>query len=262
MNQFKNLKIDDRSPSHAGIVAGICKGDLWLNNENNPTLAVSYSYCVGGCGIMGEIARDSEEETLAFFEKVFNDLKKKGINEFEFSVEDEKLSKQILSLFHNRQMESEEELSYRRSKLIPVTKELPQGYIMYRVDDEFLNNLPNLELQNKEMLTERMDNSWNGYKAYLMYSKASIVVYNSMIVGIIFGSAHYKNVVSIDIEVCEAHRHKGLASRLTETFVNDCVNNGLIAQWDHTASNQASRILAERNGFTIFKKRPYYWFSI
>ena len=68
---MKNEKLlDNRNPSIAGIIAGICKGDLWLNDNKNPTLAVTYSYCVGGCGIAGEIDNGREYEVKEKFEEV------------------------------------------------------------------------------------------------------------------------------------------------------------------------------------------------
>ena len=41
--KFPDRYIDNRSPSISGIIAGICKGELWLDNWEAPRLAAAYS---------------------------------------------------------------------------------------------------------------------------------------------------------------------------------------------------------------------------
>ena len=76
------------------------------------------------------------------------------------------------------------------------------------------------------------------------------------------GTARFKNVFLIDIETEKEFKHKGLGYSLTIEFVNECINNDLIAQWDCVESNPNSRKLAEKAGFIIFKENVVYWFEI
>ena len=39
--KFPDRYIDNRSPSISGIIAGICKGELWLDNWEAPRLAAA-----------------------------------------------------------------------------------------------------------------------------------------------------------------------------------------------------------------------------
>lgn len=82
------------------------------------------------------------------------------------------------------------------------------------------------------------------------------------IVGIIFGSARYENLIAVDIEVEETYRRRGIAAFLTEHMLSSCSEENLTVQWDCVESNTASRMAAEKCGFHLFKKRPYYWFGI
>ena len=82
------------------------------------------------------------------------------------------------------------------------------------------------------------------------------------IVGIIFGSARYENIIAVDIEVEETYRRRGIAAFLTEHMLSSCSEENLTVQWDCVESNTASRLVAEKCGFHLFKKRPYYWFGI
>lgn len=74
-----NLNIlSDDCPSHSSIVAKIAKGDLWLDGYNIPIIAVAYSNCVEGYGILRN-TKESKIGLKSFLEtNVFPDLKKRG----------------------------------------------------------------------------------------------------------------------------------------------------------------------------------------
>lgn len=261
-HKFPDRYIDNRSPSISGIIAGICKGELWLDNEEAPRLAAAYSYCVGGCGITGDIGKVSDSELFAFLDKVFDGLRKNGIDYFEFSSEDNKIYDRILRLFDTGNIESEMEYSYRRSEKATLDGALPDGYELREVNEAFLKELSHGEYANTEMLTDRLHYSWKSEKGFLEHSKAFVVLKTGRIVGIIFGSARYENIIAVDIEVEEKERRRGIAAFLTKHMLNSCSEENLIVQWDCVESNTASRLTAEKCGFRLFKKRPYYWFRI
>ncbi|MBE5960323.1 MAG: GNAT family N-acetyltransferase [Lachnospiraceae bacterium] len=221
--------MDERNPSYAGIVAGIAKGDLWINTPENPTLVTAYSYCVGGCGVAGAIKR--EEEARDYFEQiVFPALKKKGIYEFEFSTEDDRLRQQLLSIFADQDIHWEQEYSYRRKKAIEKEFNVPTGYRIKEVDDSFLEKLYHREIQNADLLTERIKESWADRDTFLKNSIAYAAIYENSIAGVIFGSSQYKKYITIDIETEESHRRKGIGTALTKAFMDGCVRKGYVAQ--------------------------------
>ena len=55
---------------------------------------------------------------------------------------------------------------------------------------------------------------------------------------------------------------KGLAFTLTHYFVNECIDNGLIVQWDCMDSNIVSQRIAKKANFQLLKKDTVYWFEI
>lgn len=251
--------VGDNNPSMYGILDGCCKGMHWSCRENDLNLDVLYSYCVGGCGVVGIIPDGKEIYAKKFFESVFEALRNENINEFEFSSEEEHLSKQILDIFSAKEVYSEQEYSFRRNKKY-VSETAIQDYGFIEVDQVFLEQIDTYE--NSEMLTVRINESWYSTEDFLKYSKAIVAVNDKETVGVIFGSARFKNVIDIDIEVLVEHRNKGIAKRLTTYFVNACIKKDCIAQWDCVESNAASRKVAEDCGFSAFKKRPFYWFTI
>lgn len=259
MNDIIYGEIDDKNPSMYGILAGICKGEIWSFRNEPLVLDVMYSYCVGGCGVVGRIPDEKKRQARIFFEAVFSSLMEKNIHEFEFSAEDVDLRSAILDIFSDKELFSEEEYSYRKSNSCNFNAALP-AYTFLEVDRCFLKMTDYYE--NVEILLERLNNSWYEQEDFLEQSKCFVALQGKKIVGIIFGSARFSNIIAVDIEVLEEHRKKGIATTLTAHFVNACIRMGCIVQWDCVESNVQSQAVAEKCGFQLFKKRPYYWFAL
>ncbi|MFP4457030.1 MAG: hypothetical protein ACLFPS_05165 [Clostridia bacterium] len=86
-------------PSYSSIVAKIAKGDLWLDNNKSPTIAIVYSYCVGGYGILG-VYNKSKLGLRCFLEKnVFPVIKESGKTVFEFSTENTAIGERNAQFF-------------------------------------------------------------------------------------------------------------------------------------------------------------------
>lgn len=259
MNDMIDCANNDKNPSMYGILTGICKGEHWSLNEEKLALDVMYSYCVGGCGVVGRIPFEKTKQARVFFETVFFSLKEKNICEFEFSSEDNALCAILLDIFSDKEIYSEEEYSYRKSDNSVVNAVMP-SYTFLEVNRLFLKKID--IYINADMLLERLNNSWYCQEDFFRYSKCFVAIQGKEIVGIIFGSARFLNIIDVDIEVLKGHRGKGIATTLTSYFVDACISNGWIVQWDCVESNIRSRAVAEKCGFQLFKKRPYYWFDL
>ncbi len=254
---------DDLNPSIYGILAGICKGDRWSLSDGELQLDVAYSHCLGGCGVVGSIPKHKEESAREFFEKVFLSLLESGVSDFEFSSEDSNLMKALLELFSDKELYSEEEFSYRKTDYCQIqinSQEYISEYTIREVDQQFFGQIS--EYENADLFIERLHASWFSLEDFLEYSKSFVAIYENKIVGIIFGSARYSNIIAVDIEVLQEHRRQGLAAGLTSKFMNSCVESDCTVQWDCTKSNEQSSKLAQKCGFQRFKTRPFYWFSL
>lgn len=153
------------------------------------------------------------------------------------------------------------EYSYRKELhgTIDLLEQKVIDYEIIPINKNLLNDVKSYD--NCEMLLERMDNSWEKEKFFEM-SVGYVAVKDKKMIGIIFGSARYLDYVAIDIEVDKKYRRMGIAENLTKYFLKECQLKKLIAQWDCVESNIPSQKLAEKCGFILFKKRPYYWFDI
>lgn len=250
------------SPSYSGIVSGECKGDVWVDNKVQPTLALVYSFAVGGFSIMGDPNDTTTYDDFIKFlrEELFVELKSKGIDEFEFSVESKRTEAHMLNLLSKEKMNQEDEYFYRKSCKSEINE--IDHYNIIQIDTEFLERLETGYYENPEFLRPRLLESWGTYEQFFAKSLAYVATLDSAIIAVIVGTARYHNIIPVDIEIKEDHRKKGLASILTQHFVNMSVDKGLIVQWDCVETNIASRRTAEKVGFKLMKKKPYYWFDI
>jgi len=252
------------SPSFSGIVAGECKGEIWVDDLENPNIALVYSFAVGGFSIIGEPMNPEGYIKFETFmmENMLSKLKSKGIGCFEFTIESEKAKPYILNVFKDKVIETEDEYVFRKNDKYNKTIIIPEGYQILKVDSSFLEKLGNNVFDNQRFLTERLLESWGTYKDFLSKSVGFVAVDKNRIVAVVIGTARFKNIIAINIETEDSHRKKGLAIVLTHYFVNECVDNGLIAQWDCMDSNIASKATVEKASFKFLKKNRVYWFKI
>jgi hypothetical protein len=134
-SQFKNILYKD-NPSFASIVTGNSKGDLWVNNIENPAVAIAYSRPVGGFSIMG--IPDDYEVFLQFLEKdFFAEINENGFNYFEFSVEETILEKKLLEKISDKKISQEYEYYFRKYDKSEVSA--LKNYTILAIDIETIN---------------------------------------------------------------------------------------------------------------------------
>lgn len=259
-SKLKDLLSED-NPSFSGILTGESSGDIWVDNIISPSIAVVYSYSVEGYAIMGNSTDENILKNLYNF--LINDLlpQFKDVWDFNFSIESDDVKEKLFEMFSSRKVGSEAEYYFRSNLKIENSTILPDDYRVIPVDKQLLLKLETGEVTNKEMLTERILGSWKSYDDFLNKSIAYTVIYNNKIVAVIVGTSNYNNIIPIDIETDENHRKKGLASVLTENFINKCNEKNIIAQWNCIESNIASRKTAEKAGFKLLKKDYFHWFE-
>lgn len=251
-------------PSFSGIVAGECKGDLWVDAAESPNIAIANSYAVGGFAFLGDIkSREVYNEIQMFIHhELFQLLKSKGIDYFEFTIESENLREHVLEMFSHKEIQSEKEFHYRKKEKDSKCFDLPEHYSIHEVNYELWNLMNKGKIRNKELVTERILGSWKSVDDFFQKSLSFCITYADKVIAVIVGTARFNNMIAIDIATEEEHRKKGLGLMLTQTFVNECVGRGLTPQWSCVESNLASRKLVERANFEFLKQNEVYWFSI
>lgn len=255
-----NKLLSNDSPSYSGILLGNCKGVVWVDDLNNPTLALVYSEPVGGFSIMGSDISDSTYENFKQFVNgtLEEELRAKGERDFEFSVQDAEVKKKVLNLFKHKKLETELEYHYRYTKdRIECSK---SSHEIRRIDRAFLDELDRGCFKNPELLRKKISAAWESDESYCTMSNGFASIHDGYITSLVIGTGRFKNLLSVDIETHKDFRKKGLALSVIQHLIKDSLDRGMVIQWDCVESNIPSIKTAEKAGFSLIKTDRYYWF--
>lgn len=252
----------EKTPSFTGIVNGECKGDLWVEDVEIPEIVIAHSYCVGGFSILGHTEQSGIQKLYDFLtQELFGWLKQNGMDYFEFSVEDSDVEQKLLEMFHDQDIDSEVEYSYRIMDTMN-RMQAPDSYHILPINQAFIDMMLDGVYSNTQMVNEKILTSWFSYQEFLTRSLGYAVLHKNRIVSVIVGTARFHDVIAINIETEEPHWERGLAKLLTGYFVNECMNRGLVPQWDCVESNPVSMHTAESCGFEMIRSRNIYWLIV
>lgn len=260
IKNFSNI-ISKDSPSFSGIVSGECLGEIWVDNVENPHLAVVYSTAVEGFTILGElpIGKSYSQFICFLVETLFVQLKDSGWSYFDFSIDSEIVKAAVFEGLGDRDLQSEVEYSFHKKNKMNNIQTLPTGYELIAVDAVFLEKIKRKTIKQGEFLTNRLKISFPSYQEFLDRSVAFVAVWDHEIVAIIIGTGIFENRIAVDIETASEHQQKGIACSLTQVFVNTCIDKGFIVQWDCMSSNIASNKVARKVGMELFRENRIYF---
>lgn len=275
---------DEFVPSFSGIVAGLCKGDVFVDSATNPKIALVYSIPVGGFEVLGKLDTNEEWKQLEAFIKgeFFLWLKQHEMYEFEFVASVKETEEQLLHMFQDYDIKKETELTLRpktdyshdmdNEQLLSsdarTSKDeisgisVPEGYQVKIVDEEVLHQISDDTISNGCLLLDDILSAFDDIDSFLRESVAVVTICEQRIVAVLVGTAKFHDYLPIDIITEEEHRKKGIASAMTRLFVNECYKRGYHAQWDCMEYNQASYRTALRCEFELVHTANLYWFSI
>lgn len=246
----------------AGILAGVSKGKVWKDDEENPRLMAVYSYCADRFSVEGDIDKVSDEKLQSFVDGVIDKLKLSGFERVVFSSESPRAYVRILNLYMNRKIMSELEITFIKKDKIQDIRQLPEEYTICKVDNIILEKLRNKKIKNSEMFLKKYKNSWKSDEDFYKYSDAFIALQEDTVVGMVLGASNYEETIPAYIEVDECLRHIGLGTRLVQEMVNCCVDKNRIVEMVCDEMNIKARGLAGKLGFESVKRRPIYWFEV
>ena len=264
--KLKNVTnvVNEKSPSFSGIVNQECKGKLWVDNIEVPRIALVESFAVGSFAFLGTYETNEDFLNLKDFleNELFYHLKKNGYDCFEFSIESENISNNILEMFKTKSIQTEKEISFRVNVIPKKSHDIPKEYEIRKVDTIFWNMLSEGKFENEDFLRIRLLESWHSFEEFEDKSIAYCTIFENRIVAVMVGTACFNNIIAIDIETEEKHRRRGLAYAMAVEFIADCLKNDYIPQWDCVESNPNSYNMARKLGFEKMNENAVYWFDI
>ncbi len=236
---FKN----DKNPHILSALQGYM-GDAWVDNLESPTVAMItisiFVYFAGdsSCNVARELLLELPKKRLIIPE----------------SEQWEILLKTVLKgsiKKHQRHTFVQNVNNFDIIKLEKMTKALPEGYTIKRIDKQLATdpNLIELPIDYAEPFDSVDDFLNRGIGFWALHN-------NQVVCGATSGAIYSKGF-EIDIETHINHKGKGLATAIAATFILYCLNIGLYPAWE--AANEISVKLAEKLGYVYEASFDCYW---
>lgn len=101
---------------------------------------------------------------------------------------------------------------------------------------------------------------WDNYDNFLKNGIGFCALHENAVVCVCQSAVNVAGISEIDIFTSEKYRNKGLAVHTCSAFIDCCITNGLIPDWDCVEINQPSYNLAKKLGFEELQKYPlFFW---
>jgi len=142
---------------------------------------------------------------------------------------------------------------FRGNKIDSMT--IPSGFELRKLDREMIAKTNKFKLDlNSRFWSSIEDVEQNGLGVCL--SK------DNELVSICYAAAISDGLAEVDVVTDEAYRGHGLATLVSQQFINECLLRGITPTWDCFDYNTNSMRLAERLGFSELVRYPFYSFNI
>lgn len=104
-------------------------------------------------------------------------------------------------------------------------------------------------------------NFWDSYNDFSKMGAGFSVLHNHEIASTAFSAYAIDNMLELGIESVPQYRGKGFAQIACSALIDFCLEKNLEPVWSCRLENKSSFILAEKLGFEVYKKLPYYRLS-
>ena len=104
-------------------------------------------------------------------------------------------------------------------------------------------------------------NFWDSYNDFFKTGAGFTVLHNQEIASTAFSAYVIDNMLEIGIESVAQFRGRGFAQVACSALIDFCIENNYEPVWSCRLENRSSLILAEKLGFEVYRKLPYYRLS-
>ena len=233
------IKIEKVYP--LSIIEGLQKGEIFVDNDETPTVALVWHYC-GFANILGAYDERFIEETM----KMMQDPPEGHSGRMALQTEnDSRLEGLILKT----------PMVVKRERYIfEIAGE--KNDILYPKEAE----LKEITAENYGLMKGKIipSFSWPGKEEFLKNGLGYCLIEDGQMLACAFASGISKDYVDIGVETAEECRGKGYGKIVSAAMVKETLRRGKIPVWDCDTRNEASMKLACSVGFEIAGTHPWY----
>lgn len=261
----KKLCCETSSVHYLSILSGTTRGCVWVNNSSNPSLAVVYSYLLGGFQIMGRPIESPEEyaSLRIFFETeiIGKFLKDNEVYDFSYSADTDALLDMMRIVFFDKETFEQKQLSYRyRHGGSPSTSaaSIKTAYNIIRLNDSFAKS-------NFDFITAispEICESYRDVSKFLKNGIGYVALDGDSIIGNVLSNGVYAKAQVLGADTLIEYRRQGVATALLLSAVCDAEKHGYDLIWECVESNIPSVLTAQKCGLSLEGSFIVRWFNI
>ena len=226
------------------IMEGLQKGEIFVDDAENPTDALIWHYC-GFAHIVGDYGEESIEEII--------DMMKNPLD-----GHSGRLALQVENDIHLQQLMQKEPMVRRYERyvfrFVGVKSTIPF---------EMESKLKRISSDNYELMTGRIipTFSWESRDEFLKNGFGYCLIEGDRMVACAFSSAISNDFVDIGVETDERCRGKGYGRIVVSAMVNETLRRGKTPTWGCDTRNEASMRLACSTGFEVSGTHEWYTYE-
>ena len=226
------------------VIDGLQAGKIFVDNIKNPQSAfVLHSF--GWSQIFGK-------NNPEFLKKLKKYILVDGLYP---SLKIRNYTPQNKYFFSNANAQISERCKFRIYKLDKKKYKISKKFKIKKINSD------NCEKVNKDLKIDLFSRFWPSKLSFINNSFGFLIEYENSVVSVIYSCGIYENVHEIDVFTHEKFRGKGLARIVSENFINRCLINNIIPNWDCFTNNEGSINLAKSLGYKKFLY-PYKFYTV
>ena len=226
------------------ILEGIQKGEIYVDNDVDPTAALIWHYC-GFANILGDYDERFIEETIS----MMKDPPEGHSGRLALQSENDSCLEEMIL------------------KAPMVAKHERYIFEFVKEKDDILHtseaDLEEISDDNYGLMKGRIvpTFSWENKEEFIKNGFGYCLIEDGKMMACAFASGVSKDYVDIGVETAEECRGKGYGRIVSAAMVKEIIRRGKTPVWDCDTRNEASMRLACSVGFEIVGKHPWYRFE-
>jgi RimJ/RimL family protein N-acetyltransferase len=250
--------------TYAGVVAGYNPGEVWVDQLENPSLALVWSDGLECFQFMGYEDNEDVIHTLAPFieETLIPLLKRKGISFFEFAADLDEWYPIVYQALANKKLDESWQYGYKSvsKELVTYPVLIPQPFTAVSINEDFISSLNSRNLSNTDFMTNFITKYWGTVQNYLQNGYGYAALSQTKIASIALSTARYESTQELGVVTLEEYRKRGLSSPLVKMLLKTFNENGITPYWDCADDNIASQRTIEKIGLVRVSQYKVNWF--
>jgi len=255
--KIENLIRSNKFPEAASVILKNNPGWVFVDNIDNPKTALIFCKGMGSFYLVGNYNNvQFKNELLSFIEGVlYSKLNNIGISWIEISGVSEEWNRIVEEVFIHKDLGKDKQIVYKLKNNTSVSGENVEN--IRQVDiNTFDTNISNLDFLKNEI-----QQFWGSIENFLNKGICYYYIIEDEIVSICYSGLVKDNIHTIGIETIEKYRKKGYGYKLANVFLNELEIKGIVAHWNCSEDNTASKFMVEKLGFEKEYEYICYWYN-